>query len=58
MYRVEVRYLGDTVWRAGALPLTLQAAFGQARVMSGSRTADQARVVQASAPPAGVNLRV
>ncbi|MCR5879713.1 hypothetical protein [Phenylobacterium sp. J367] len=47
MYRVEVRYIGEGIWRPAALPATLQAAYGQAGVLSNSRTADQARVVAA-----------
>jgi hypothetical protein len=57
VYRVEVRFLGDTVWRSSAPPLTLQAAYGQARVLSGSRTADQARVVQSTTPMRGADIR-
>ena len=48
MYRVEVRFLGDAAWRSSAPPLTLQAAFGQARILSKSLVADQARVVPSS----------
>ena len=58
MYRVDVRFLGEAAWRAGALPLTLQAAYGQARVLSGSRTADQARVVQCAPAVKPADLRV
>jgi hypothetical protein len=47
MYRVEVRYQGEGMWRPAFLPLTLQAAYGQAGILSNSRLADQARVVAA-----------
>jgi len=58
MYRVEVRYTGEGVWRAAVPPLTLQAAFGQARVLSNSRTADQARVVSSKPTPRLADVRV
>ena len=58
MYRVEVRFLGEAAWRSNAAALTVQAAYGQARVLSGSRTADQARVVPNTSIPGAVNLRV
>jgi len=39
-------------------PLTLQAAFGQARVLSNSRTADQARIVSSTPTPRLADVRV
>lgn len=47
MFRVEVRYAGEYIWRTMALPGSLQSAAGQASVLSHSRIADQARVVAA-----------
>ena len=57
MYRVEVRYQGEGMWRPAFLPLTLQAAYGQAGILSNSRLADQARVV-ASEPARLLDRRV
>lgn len=47
-----MRYAGEGAWRSGYSPLSLQAAFGTARVVSGqNRFADEVRVVPAVAPP-------
>ncbi|HEY8618292.1 hypothetical protein [Phenylobacterium sp.] len=51
MYRVEVRFAGEGLWRPAALPTTLQLAFARAGVLSGSRMADQARVVPSGPAP-------
>ena len=45
MYRVEYRFAGHTVWRAAALPVTLQAAQTIARGVSAPALADEIRVV-------------
>lgn len=61
MFRVDRRFTGQGLWDSAALPMTYQAAFGQARVLQGGRFADDARIVQASKPPpAGhvIDLRV
>ena len=44
MFRVDYRFAGQGVWNMPALPVTLQAALGQARAREGSLTADEVRV--------------
>jgi hypothetical protein len=52
MFKVHHRFTGQGLWTMGGPPLTAQAAFGNARGFSSDKkSADEVRVVAASAPP-------
>ena len=52
MFTLAMRYSGEGAWRANFSPLSLQVAYGAARVLSTqNRFADEVRVISA-APPA------
>jgi hypothetical protein len=52
MFKVHHRFTGQGLWTMGGPPLTAQAAFGNARDLSSDKkSADEVRVVPASAPP-------
>jgi hypothetical protein len=58
MFKVHHRFTGEGLWTMGGPPLTAQAAFGSARGLSlDKKSADEVRVVEASAPPI-VDIRV
>jgi hypothetical protein len=45
MFRVDYRFSGQGMWNMPALPVSLQAALGQARAREGTRFADEVRVI-------------
>ena len=52
MFRVDYRFSGQGLWNSPALPVSLQAAIGQARARSDSVLADEVRVRPSGGKPA------
>jgi hypothetical protein len=58
VYTLSVRYIGERAWHTGSSPLSLQAAYARAQVLSAqNRFADEVRVTPA-APQRLLDLRV
>jgi hypothetical protein len=54
MFRVDYRFSGQGLWSSPALPVSLQAAIGQARARTDSVVADEVRVQPSGDKPASV----
>jgi hypothetical protein len=53
MFRVDYRFSGQGLWNSPALPVSLQAAIGQARARTDSVVADEVRVIRSGGQTAG-----